>query len=59
MHTLWFFHPFYNTDQNIIVNIHITKRFNIHINVKTLDLVSSYREMYKKSKPRLENAQNK
>ena len=27
--------------------------------LKTLDLVSSYREMYKKSKPRLENAQNK
>ena len=55
MHTLWFFHPFYNTDQNIIVNIHITQT----INVKTLDLISSYREMYKKSKPRLENAQNK
>ena len=46
MHTLWFFYDFYNTDQDIIVN-------------KTLDFVFCYGEMYKKSKPRVENAQNK
>lgn len=48
MHTLWFFYDFYNTDQDIIVNIH-----------KPLDFVFGYGEMYKKSKPRVENAQNK
>ena len=46
MHTLWFFYDFYNTDQDIIVN-------------KPLDFVFGYGEMYKKSKPRVENAQNK
>ena len=40
MHTLWFLHHFNNTDQDIIVNIHITQtiyyenQFNININVK-------------------------
>ena len=58
MHTLWFFHHFYNTDQDVIVNIYITQTI-IDINVKTLDLVFVYGEMYKKSKPRVENAQNK
>ena len=43
MHTLWFLHHFNNTDQDIIVD-------------KTLDLVFSYGRMYKKSKPRVENA---
>jgi len=62
MHTLWFLHHFNNTDQDIIVNIHITQtiyyenQLYIHINVKTLDLVFSYGGMYKKSKPRVENA---
>ena len=56
MHTLWFLHHFNNTDQDIIEDIHIT---HIDINVKTLDLVYVYGEMYKKSKPRVENAQNK
>ena len=45
MHTLWFFHHFYNTNQDIIVDIEITQtiyyenQFNMDINVKTLDLV--------------------